>query len=219
MADSYEGWKWQAIWRKVEWPILYNILSKCKERIGESASILDVGVGTGEYLHHITSKSCFRTISGIDISKGMLTVARRRLGDKVNLQLGDARKLEFADQSFDVVLLCRVASHMAEIEGAIREIYRVLRRGGLLVVSDIDPRHPYENTRIPLGQSKITVETHKHSVAKWIASGNQVGLRVNAEVIITSRHVFHAIVSEVPSTILKNVDHPVSFVLGMEKTE
>lgn len=218
-AKYYDDWKWQRIWGKVEWPFIDSILTGIGTELARSPLILDVGAGTGAYLQHIKTTFDFGKSCGIDVSGRMLAMAKSKLRGQAILELGDARKLQFPDASFDVVLLCRVASHLEEIHTAAREIYRVLRCGGLLVVSDIDPRHPYECTRIPFGAKKISIETYKHSIDDWTEAANQLGFLVRKQTVIWSYHVRQADVPNVPSSLLNSSNHPVSFILCTQKVD
>jgi SAM-dependent methyltransferase len=105
----------------------------CAQASGE---VLEVAVGTGLNLPFYRSGV---TITGVDLSPGMLAVARDRakaLGLEADLRVGNAEALEFGDASFDTVLctisLCNIPDHRA----AIAEMYRVLRPGGRLVLLD-----------------------------------------------------------------------------------
>jgi ubiquinone/menaquinone biosynthesis C-methylase UbiE len=105
----------------------------CGQATGE---VLEVAVGTGLNL------PCYPdavTLTGLDLSEGMLGVARDRargLGREVTLRQGNAEALPFADASFDTVLctfgLCAIPGHAA----AVREMVRVLRLGGRLILVD-----------------------------------------------------------------------------------
>jgi phosphatidylethanolamine/phosphatidyl-N-methylethanolamine N-methyltransferase len=97
--------------------------------------ILEVGVGTGLSLP-LYPASC--EVTGIDISEPMLELARARLDslgrDGVVLRRMDAHALNFPDASFDHVVAPYVISVVAEPEKVMREIRRVCRPGGTVVV-------------------------------------------------------------------------------------
>src|SRR5436190_302463 len=98
--------------------------------------VLEVGVGTGIslplYAPHVH-------IFGTDISEAMLDKAKRRAADLrlkniEGLAVMDAEKLEFPDNSFDVVMAQYVATAVPNPEAALDEFARVLRRGGELII-------------------------------------------------------------------------------------
>ncbi|GHF19583.1 class I SAM-dependent methyltransferase [Pseudolysinimonas yzui] len=109
-----------------------------REWIGERASgrVLDVATGTGRNFPHFPPSA---TVTGIDLSPAMLSVARQRaadLGRDVDLTHGDAEHLPFSDDSFDTVVcalsLCTIPDQVA----AIGEMKRVLVPGGRLLLID-----------------------------------------------------------------------------------
>lgn len=98
--------------------------------------VLEVGVGTGISLPLYAPNV---RIFGTDISEQMLSKARRRVKElKLNnvegLAAMDAEKLEFADNSFDVVMAQYVVTAVPNPEKAMDEFARVLRPGGELII-------------------------------------------------------------------------------------
>jgi phosphatidylethanolamine/phosphatidyl-N-methylethanolamine N-methyltransferase len=98
--------------------------------------VLEVGVGTGislpMYAPHVR-------IFGTDISEAMLAkarerVAQRKLKNVEGLAVMDAEKLEFADDSLDVVMAQYVVTAVPNPEKALDEFARVLRPGGELII-------------------------------------------------------------------------------------
>ena len=98
--------------------------------------MLEVGVGTGislpQYASHLR-------IFGTDISEAMLRKAKRRAADLhlknvESLSVMDAEKLEFPDDSFDVVMAQYVVTAVPNPEAALDEFARVLRPGGELII-------------------------------------------------------------------------------------
>ena len=98
--------------------------------------VLEVGVGTGIspplYAPHVR-------IFGTDISEAMLNKARRRvaklrLKNVEGLAVMDDEKLEFPDDSFDVVMAQYVVTAVPNPEAALNEFARVVRPGGELII-------------------------------------------------------------------------------------
>ena len=112
--------------------------------IATGRHVLDVGCGSGVVTREIARRvgSAGRAV-GLDPSPGLLAVARELaqeagVGDRVEFCEGDALRLPFPDESFDVVLCVTVLSHVPRGEAAIPELVRVLRSGGRLGVFDLD---------------------------------------------------------------------------------
>ena len=104
------------------------------ERIG--GRILEVGVGTGISLPDYSPRN---RIVGVDISEAMLNKARHRvnvigLAHVEALEVMDAERLNFPDESFDVVVAQYVVTAVPNPEAALDEFARVLRPGGEIIV-------------------------------------------------------------------------------------
>ena len=98
--------------------------------------VLEVGVGTGISLPQYAPNL---RIFGTDISEGMLRKARERvasfrLKNVEGLAVMDAEKLEFPDDSFDVVMAQYVVTAVPNPEAAMDEFARVLRPGGEIIL-------------------------------------------------------------------------------------
>ncbi|MBI4550518.1 MAG: methyltransferase domain-containing protein [Candidatus Omnitrophica bacterium] len=103
-----------------------------------SETVLDVACGTGALEHLLLSGHPGQKIQGADLSEGMLEQARRRLSNFPNLRFekADAAALPHGEGAFDVVV-CANAFHLfADPASALREMRRVLKPGGRLVLMD-----------------------------------------------------------------------------------
>lgn len=104
--------------------------------LGESGAsrVLDAGCGTGRMGRYLTDRGC--TVVGVDLSPGMLAVARR---DHPDLDVREASLLElpFEADAFDGILLWYSLIHLAddELPVALAEVARVVRPGGLVLVA------------------------------------------------------------------------------------
>jgi phosphatidylethanolamine/phosphatidyl-N-methylethanolamine N-methyltransferase len=106
-----------------------------KMRIRPGTEILEVGVGTGINLSLYPKDT---KVVGIDLSRKMLEKAQQRIDEKslshCELKEMDAMKLTFADNSFDVVYAPYVVSVVPDPVAVAREMYRVCRPGGRVVI-------------------------------------------------------------------------------------
>jgi demethylmenaquinone methyltransferase/2-methoxy-6-polyprenyl-1,4-benzoquinol methylase len=113
---------------------------KCVRRLKplKPLHILDVATGTGDF-----AIACMdlkpEKITGIDISEGMLDVGRKKVHDKgldakIVLQQGNAETVNFADASFDAVVVGFGARNFQNLEVGLRNLLRMLKPGGQLLV-------------------------------------------------------------------------------------
>jgi choline kinase/ubiquinone/menaquinone biosynthesis C-methylase UbiE len=103
--------------------------------------VLDVGTGTGRVAFEVAPK--VRQVLGVDISPDMLKQAQQRTDiDNVEFRLGDTISLGLTADSFDRVTARMVFHHlMDKTLDAARECLRVLKPGGLIVLSEGVPPH------------------------------------------------------------------------------
>ena len=101
--------------------------------------ILDVGCGTGTNLLIYHQAGC--KVSGIDLSPSMVEVAQKKLGDRAEILLGDASKMTFSNDSFDLVTgFLTLHEIPANIRPAvIYEMTRVMKREGRMLLIDFHP--------------------------------------------------------------------------------
>jgi ubiquinone/menaquinone biosynthesis C-methylase UbiE len=98
--------------------------------------ILEVAIGNGADLAALAADGSRGRTVGVDLSRGMLKRARRRCGGEAVLCRADARALPFRSGSFDNILNCYMIDLLLEgdIPVVLRELHRVLRPGGRLVL-------------------------------------------------------------------------------------
>jgi phosphatidylethanolamine/phosphatidyl-N-methylethanolamine N-methyltransferase len=152
-------------------------------RIG--GRVLEVGVGTGISLPQYASQL---RIFGTDISEAMLRKAKRRvtglgLKNVEGLAVMDAEKLEFPDDSFDVVMAQYVVTAVPNPEAALDEFARVLRVGGELIIltrvsADAGMRRFIEQRLQPVVRPLgfRTAEFAWSRYAQWLAGARRMEL-------------------------------------------
>lgn len=169
-AESYDDWQWQPFWTHNESPLVESLV-----RLSSTPHVaLDLGVGTGRYLTLLRDIGARDSI-GVDISGGMLAVARRKI-DWAPLVQADIRQLPFAANRVDLAIATRSLCHMAELDVAFGEIGRILRPGGVLVVTELDAEHAFTTTKVPARTGDISIATWKRGAPEIISRASNAGL-------------------------------------------
>ncbi|GAC1443230.1 MAG: demethylmenaquinone methyltransferase [Mycobacteriales bacterium] len=96
--------------------------------------VLDLAAGTGTSSAALARSGA--DVVGCDFSLGMLQVGRQAAHEGVQLVAGDALRLPFADRSFDAVTMSFGLRNTADADLALRELLRVTKPGGKLVVCE-----------------------------------------------------------------------------------
>lgn len=117
-------------------------------RTEHPAKILDVATGTGDLALLMARMMPEATITGVDLSSGMIKVGREKieksgLADRISLQVADCLTLPFASDSFDAITVAYGVRNFADLAAGYREMLRVLRPGGTLCVIELSiPANP-----------------------------------------------------------------------------
>lgn len=131
----------------------------------EGRAILDVGCGTGRHWQRLWEGRP-GALAGVDTSPEMLGRLRERVpGADVRL-VSDTRLDGVADASVDVVVSTLTMGHIAALGGALGEWTRVLRPGGIMILTDFHPeafRVGMKRTFVHRGRT-FEVEHHLHSL-------------------------------------------------------
>jgi demethylmenaquinone methyltransferase/2-methoxy-6-polyprenyl-1,4-benzoquinol methylase len=142
---------------------------------GNGTSILDVATGTGDLALQMAKKMPLANITGIDISEGMLEVARQK-AEKEHLQLTfakeDCNALSYPDNHFDAVTAAFGIRNFQNLEQGLAEMYRVLKPGGMFCVLELTTPvsfpmkqlfHIYSNLILPFYGKHISHDTSAYS--------------------------------------------------------
>ncbi|MFZ3058141.1 MAG: geranylgeranyl reductase family protein [Candidatus Methanoperedens sp.] len=133
IAGQYDSYVsiWKNTMGKGVWKYFEGLLHK---NIKDGARVLDAGTGTGETIKAILKNSNPSEVIGIDISKGMLKIAREKIKVKgVSFEIQDISALPYPDNSFDVVTCTWALETLKETKKAVTEFLRVINKDGYVI--------------------------------------------------------------------------------------
>lgn len=125
-------------------------LRRCRDAMGASAgaqtplSIVDLATGTGDVAFALARLFPGAEITGVDLSEGMLEVARRKNTEgRIRFEAGDCLNLRFPDNSFDVLTIAYGIRNFEDLDRGLREFHRVLKPGGKCMILELSrPENP-----------------------------------------------------------------------------
>jgi len=158
-------------------------------RAAAPARVLDLATGGG---HTALAFSAFaRALTAFDVTEPMLRAARRLLGERgvghARFVAGDVAWLPFATSAFEVVTCRLAAHHFADLGPAVREVQRVLRPGGALLVVDILGHDDAELAAFITEVERRRDPSHvrAYRAVEWKALLRGAGLTVMESVVLT----------------------------------
>jgi ubiquinone/menaquinone biosynthesis C-methylase UbiE len=102
--------------------------------------VLDCGCGAGEYVLALCQRGA--DAWGIELSRDKLTTAPAPVAGRVSV--GDLQDIAFRNATVDIALMNEVLEHVPDDSRALREVNRVLKPGGVLLIFSPNRRHPFE---------------------------------------------------------------------------
>ncbi|MRU16515.1 class I SAM-dependent methyltransferase [Roseovarius sp. A21] len=178
LPDAYADWR-RSILGRITDALEEHLLL---DRIGPARGmlILDVGCGDGVLATRLAQAGA--RVTGIDASADMIAAARRRAtaaGVEVDLVKGKAGNLPFPDEHFDCVVSVATLCFVDDPRPTIREMVRVLKPGGRLILGELGRWNLWAAQRRMKGWlgSKLWSAAHFRSRSDLIALAHQAGLR------------------------------------------
>ena len=127
-------------------------LARAHKFAPEAKDILDIATGTGDVALHLLKLYPNAAISGLDLSEGMLKIAREKaqklgVADRCTFTQGDSLQLPYGDNSFDLITVAYGIRNFADISRGLSEMARVLRPDGTLCILELsEPANPVLRT-------------------------------------------------------------------------
>jgi ubiquinone/menaquinone biosynthesis C-methylase UbiE len=114
--------------------VLFRLIKEVK--IKNNSTILDAGCGTGSFLK-ILSKNKTLKLYGIDVSRKMLEIAKKKLKNRAKLSLTPVEKIDYRNK-FDYIFSIIVMHHYSDKEKVIKNFYQSLKNNGNLIILDVE---------------------------------------------------------------------------------
>jgi len=147
--DRYEKWFTTPIgslMKRVEWELIDDLLKP-----GPGEFILDAGCGTGVFT--LDMISCGARVVGLDLSLSMIRRARQKArSSQLRIISADILHLPFPENSFDKTVSITALEFIPDGQKAIKELFRVTRKGGTVVVATLNSLSPWAERRREEGQ-------------------------------------------------------------------
>jgi len=158
-------------------------------RLAPGQAAVDVGAGTGFLSEGLLAQGV--RVAAVDESEAMVAQMRRKFAGRTGFEAhkGDGLRLPFADGSFDAALANMYLHHVGSPAVAIREMARVLRPGGRLVITDLD-QHDHEELRAEHHDRWMGFT--RPDVAAWMAEAGLASVAVQGTSECCSTTTAHA---------------------------
>lgn len=161
---------------KLEGPIVESLLGDVTDQ-----RILDLGCGTGRHGLVLAEKGA--RVTAMDFSKGMLARARAKAACRIEFVVGDLHeRIPFADGTFDRVICCLVFDHIRELSNVLREMARVCRDDGFLVMSTLHPAMLLSGVQARFTDEKtgekVLLASVQNQVSDYVNASISAGLRI-----------------------------------------
>jgi len=156
-------------------------------RAGATDTVVDVGCGVGGPACDIAAATGATVVGISNSAKGIENAtayaAERGLANRVRFELGDALELPLKDASVDAVFSCEAVHNVVDKAPLARELARVLKPGGRMVVGDLFLLRPLSQLQVAADKLK-GFSFHLFEADEWVSLLQQNGVRVTDSVNI-----------------------------------
>lgn len=146
------------------------------------ARVIDLGCGAG-HASFVAAKAV-KEVVAYDLSAQMLEVVSQAAKDKglanISVERGVAESLPFADGSADIIISRYSAHHWHDVGQALREVRRVLKPGGIMIMMDLaSTGQPVKDIFLQtIEKLRDTSHVHNYAPGEWLTLFSEAGLLV-----------------------------------------
>jgi ubiquinone/menaquinone biosynthesis C-methylase UbiE len=182
VREGYD--RWAAVYDHDDNPLIALDESVVPGLYGElrGRRALELGCGTGRHTERLLNAGA--GVTGLDLSSGMLEVARRRLASR-DVELIEAnieKPLPVEVEAFDFVLTCLAVEHVRDLGALFAEVFRALRPGGAFLCSDMHQalrlRGNQANFDDPVDGTRVAVDGCAHPVSSYVMAALDAGFSI-----------------------------------------
>ncbi len=140
MNDTYTHGHQESVLRNHRWRTAENSAAYLLPHLTPTMSLLDVGCGPGTITADFAKILSNGRVVGLDSADSVIAEASGQsdLPSNCTFVTGDVYALQFDDSTFDVIHAHQVLQHLVDPVAALREIYRVLKPGGIIALRECD---------------------------------------------------------------------------------
>jgi SAM-dependent methyltransferase len=157
----------------LEQPVVWSLVESLTP-----GQALDAACGTGRHAGRLTALG--HTVVGVDLTPEMLELARANV-PAAKFVAGDLIAIPAADREFDLVVCGLALSHLTDLEAAVGELARVLRSGGVMVISVLHPFQAHLGWHAPFtdpGGERGFIREHPHGHGDYLRAFRASGLEL-----------------------------------------
>lgn len=201
-VPTMEGYdRWAAVYDQEDNPLVLLEERELGRHLGKmrGLTIADIGCGTGR--HSLKLAEAGADVIGVDFSDGMLAKARLKAGAlPVCFVKHDlAKPLPLESRSFNVVLCCLVLDHISDPVALLRELARICRPDGFVLISVMHPAMELCGVQArftdPVSGEVVCPESASNQISDYVMAATHAGLRFDH---MSEHTVDHALVARSP---------------------
>lgn len=180
--DGYD--RWAEIYDSEDNPLVALEEPRVKELLGDvrGLRVADIGCGTGRHALRLAAEGA--VVTAVDFSEGMMEKGRAKAGAaKITWVHHDlAQALPLAAGEFDRVLCALVLDHVRNLEAFFRELRRICRPDGYIVVSSFHPAMMLRGVQArftdPATGRDTRPASHANQISDYVVSATRAGLTI-----------------------------------------
>jgi len=182
------------------------------KRTRKPGTLLDVGTGIGQFLHH--AKAAYSNVYGTEVSDSAIRIAKDRYG--LEVMKGDLESIDFGGLKFDNITLFHVLEHVPNPKSVVEKCSHLLSQGGVLVVAvpnDILCVRPRITKLISVGKASRSRRASKSGLTRIALDGSMQEIHVSH----FTPAVLERFLNACGFTVLENTLDPFYAATGLRK--